>query len=91
MLVAPFVCLSASPPLLLTCPKGHVGMFATFNYVAGALYEYDEGKIEGLHVDFANRGVYYDPSFGNNWWEYFCAPIRLGASPTRLKIGRAHV
>lgn len=55
------------------------GMFAVFSYVIGALHEYDRGVYSGLEVNFGNDGLYYDESFGPNWWEYYCEPIKLGS------------
>ncbi len=54
------------------------GMFSVFSYVAGLLYEYDTHDYAGIKVDFENCGLYYDPEYGPNWWQYYCKPICIG-------------
>ena len=49
-------------------------MFSVFCYVAGILYEYDTNTYAGIRVDFENIGIYYDPEYGPNWWNYYCEP-----------------
>ncbi len=55
-----------------------VGMFSVFSYIAGVLHEYETHNYAGIEVDFEKLGLYYDPKYGPNWWEYYCEPIRLG-------------
>lgn len=58
-----------------------MGMFATAIQVLGQISIYetqDPVKIEGLLIDFATNGLYYDPEHGPNWWSYYFDPIRLG-------------
>jgi hypothetical protein len=31
-----------------------------------------------MKVDFENRGLYYEPRYGSNWWEYYFEPIAIG-------------
>lgn len=59
------------------------GLFAAFATVLGLLEYYDKWRhhYTGIRVDFGTRGLYYDPSVGNNWWEYYFDPIDLGARP----------
>jgi hypothetical protein len=57
------------------------GMFAVFSAVEAYLYCYEKMGFAGFYVDFANRGFYYETAHGPNWWEYYCAPIRLGSRP----------
>lgn len=54
------------------------GMFAICNLVLGHLYLLDKGYYGGVAVDFADRGVYYDPNKGSNWWEYYFEPLAVG-------------
>ncbi len=59
----------------------NVGMFAAANQVLGQLYLFETGQlphISGLSIDFGKYGLYYDPSYGPNWWTYYFEPIRLG-------------
>lgn len=55
------------------------GMFSVFCSIAGFLDMYDKGQFAGLEVNFEEKGLYYDPSHGPNWWDYYCEPIRLGS------------
>ena len=53
------------------------GLFSAFATVLGLLDHYDnwQGRYAGIRVDFGTEGLYYDPSAGDNWWEYFFEPI----------------
>lgn len=53
------------------------GMFSMFHFVLYYLQEYERGTIDGLKVDFAKTGLYYEESAGLNWWEYYFEPIIL--------------
>jgi hypothetical protein len=57
------------------------GLFSAFATVLGLLEHYDNwrGRYAGVRVDFGNEGLYYDPSAGDNWWEYFFERIDRGA------------
>lgn len=62
---------------ILTC--GHdCGMFRTVASLTGLLYMYEKGHYTGVQVDFGTGGLYYDPSYGPNWWEYYFEPIYVG-------------
>lgn len=80
-------CLQANPDVYLqvNLNSGFFGMFSVFSYVAGVLYEYDTRNYAGIKVDFRDLGLYYDPAYGSNWWEYYCEPICLG-TPERSII-----
>lgn len=56
------------------------GLFSAFATVLGLLEHYDNrrGRYAGIRVNFAAQGLYYDPSAGNNWWEYYFEPIGQG-------------
>lgn len=54
------------------------GMFSIFGEVLYLCKRYDDGAYKGIEVDFRNEGIYYDESKGNNWWSYYCEPIKLG-------------
>jgi hypothetical protein len=43
--------------------------------VINILEAYDTDLIRGVQVDFKKTGLYYDPSFGENWWEYYLNPF----------------
>lgn len=54
------------------------GMFGIFFDVMAMVQSYDKGLFSSVEVDFAETGTYYDPSYGPNWWSYYCEPIRVG-------------
>ncbi len=62
------------------------GLFSSFNDVVSALEAYDKGKIIGLEIAFGREGIYYEESYGPNWWCYFCEPIVLGVK-TNVREG----
>ncbi len=63
------------------------GLFSAFATVLGLLEHYDKwrGRYAGVRIDFGNEGLYYDPSAGNNWWEYFFERINLGSEPNTAR------
>lgn len=61
--------------------RDNTGMFTMFSDVLYALWEFENGHIQGLNVDFGTDGLYYEPAYGPNWWNYYCEPIRLGNTP----------
>ena len=70
-----------SPQYIYVSQSYSVGMFAEFSFITGLLFEYDTHPdyIKGFEVDFKTTGLYYDPAYGPNWWNYFCEPICLGS------------
>lgn len=59
----------------------NLGMFAAANQVLGHLYLFENEKllnVSGLTIDFKTYGLYYDSSYGPNWWTYYFEPIYLG-------------
>jgi len=73
---------------LLRYPHPTAGLFSAFRYVLAALYTYEneKEKMAGLEINFAKEGLYYDPLYGDNSWEYYCEPIRFG-SPEGARRG----
>jgi hypothetical protein len=55
------------------------GFFSVFLTVINYLDLYDSGDIQGLLVDFKNHGLYYDPAYGLNSWNYYFEPINFGS------------
>lgn len=53
------------------------GAFCNFMTVLGALNLYEQGKYTGVEVDFVG-GLFHDPQWGPNWWEYHFEPIKVG-------------
>lgn len=78
LIALPFTCQGLLYYLYVDVPQYPVGMFSTFSYVAGVLNEYEKNPYAGIEVNFKDHGLYYDPSHGQNWWEYYCEPIKLG-------------
>lgn len=66
--------------IVVNHPWYNPGMFSVFNTVAGFLDLYENGDYAGLEIDFEEKGLYYDPTHGKNWWNYYCQPIKLGSS-----------
>jgi hypothetical protein len=58
-----------------------IGLFSEFITVLGLLEHYEQWarQYAGVHVDFA-QGLYCDPRFGANWWEYYFEPICTGST-----------
>jgi hypothetical protein len=69
----------------ITLQSRDVGMFSVFIDVVTCLHAYDQQLIKGFTVDFKDKGLYYDPQIGDNWWSYYFEPIALGdlAPPIR--------
>lgn len=69
--------------LVLHCMGGSdaSGFFSEFAAILGALEHYEKWRAlyAGLHVYFDDRGLYHDPRYGANWWEYFFEPIDIGS------------
>lgn len=61
-------------------PEYNPGMFCTMGVVLGFLHHYEQGLFAGLEVNFRNKGLYFDPQKGPNWWEYYFEPIHIGNS-----------
>lgn len=54
------------------------GLFCMFSAVLGFLNYYEKVPCSGIKVDFEEKGIYYDPERGPNWWEYYFEPINFG-------------
>jgi len=69
--------------LVLRCLEGEqsVGLFSEVFSVLGALEHYERWRnsYAGLSVEFPAGGLYYEPAFGRNWWEYYFEPVRIGS------------
>lgn len=63
--------------ILLLDSDNSAGMFAVFYMVLGALEYAHENKLSGVRVDFGKGGLYFDPSKGKNWWEYYFKPLPI--------------
>lgn len=76
--------------VVLECRRGDdaTGLFSEFAAVLGILDHYERWQrlYAGVKVDFG-AGLYYEPSFGSNWWEYYFEPIDIGGdsgAPSRV-------
>lgn len=56
----------------------NAGMFSIFYDVLALCKYYDDGHYNGIQIDFKKSGRYYVDILGENWFEYFCEPIKLG-------------
>ncbi len=54
------------------------GLGADFNNVLSLLHLYEMGLCSGVETDYQNTGNYYDPKVGENWWNYYFEPLRVG-------------
>lgn len=66
-----------STPPIMTVRNREAGMFSLFFSVAHALFSFENGTYDGVNVDFAGEGFYYEAAHGNNWWDYYCEPIHV--------------
>lgn len=66
---------------VLECRKGRdvSGLFSEVAAVLGFLDHYDRWRhlYAGVKVNF-DDGLYYEPAFGPNWWEYYFEPVEIG-------------
>ncbi|MGB7978462.1 MAG: hypothetical protein WCF19_04795 [Chlamydiales bacterium] len=72
-------------------PLREPGMFACANVVLGHLHLYEMGAYSGfseLAVDFGQSGLYFDPDYGPNWWNYYFEPIHLQISALQNNASR---
>lgn len=83
--------------LVLHCMGGSdaSGFFSELAAVLGALQHFEHWKAQyaGIHVYFDERGLYHDPRYGANWWEYFFEPIEIGSKRdaiTRVISNKQH-
>jgi hypothetical protein len=81
---------------VLECRKGPdvSGLFSEFAAVLGFLDHFDRWRhlYAGVRVDF-DDGLYYEPAFGPNWWEYYFEPIDIGGgrgAPSRVVSPHYH-
>ena len=61
-------------------------MFSVFMDVLSLLQNYEKGIFKSIKVDFANEGQYFDPKFGQNWWEYYFEPINNQSSDKSVEF-----
>jgi hypothetical protein len=72
----------------LTCREA--GMFSICNDVLALLDCYERKIYRGIHVDFAQSGLYYDADYGSNWWTYYFSPIRYNFK-NKIQANYIHV
>lgn len=54
------------------------GMFSVWMDVLSMVHCYEKGLYDGIEVQFEKEGFYYDKAHGENWWTYYCEPIKIG-------------
>lgn len=59
--------------IIINSPEyvGGGGLFHNFNVVLGYLDLYDKHPNLSISIDMADRGLYFEPSKGRNWWSYY--------------------
>lgn len=60
------------------CSTSNEGVFSVCYSVLNLLRSYEVGHFQGLEINFENRGLYFEPRWGLNWWNYYFEPIFLG-------------
>lgn len=69
---------------MLECRGGDdaSGFFSEFAAVLGLLDHYERWRhlYAGVRIDFGH-GLYYDPAFGPNWWQYYFEAVEVGGGP----------
>lgn len=68
--------------LVLRSPGDNTGLFSAFTTVMGFLMFLEHNECETAKIDFADKGLYYDPAMGLNWWNYYFLPIETDRSST---------
>lgn len=75
---------------VLECRGGRdaSGFFSELAAVLGMLDHYERWQhlYAGIRVDFGH-GLYYDPAFGPNWWQYYFEAVDVGGgrgAPARV-------
>lgn len=56
------------------------GFFCSYQSAIGFLNFCEEQKPLGFRIEF-EMGLYFDPSVGPNWWEYYFEPVNVGVCP----------
>jgi hypothetical protein len=54
------------------------GLFSVLFDVIALVQSYEQGIFQGVKVEFNRTGPYYDPRYGDSWWDYYFEPISLG-------------
>ncbi len=74
--------------LELGCARGvdASGVFSEVTAVLGCLEHYEQRPAiyAGVHVDFRDDGLYYEPAAGPNWWEYYFEPVCVGSQASAV-------
>jgi hypothetical protein len=81
---------------VLECGSGRhaSGLFSEVASVLGLLDHYERKRrlYAGVKVRFSG-GLYLDPPFGDNWWEYYFAPVDIATgsdAPSRVVSQHYH-
>lgn len=72
------------PYLVMHCRDG-AGLFSIWHDVLCMTKCYEKGLYTGIEVDFKREGQYYDERYGDNWWEYYCYPIKQGYADNNVR------
>ena len=72
------------PSIVLVCRPA--GLFSNFDDVLSLCKFYEKGLYSGIEVNFGKSGLYYEASYGPNWWNYYCEPISCGSSKNAVTL-----
>ncbi len=91
-LIICFPSFSSEPlPYYIIGGIGFTGFFSEFFEVIGAIDILERTETAGFEVNFENRGIYYQSTLGNNFWEYYFDPIKVEFQkenkPTLFPVG----
>lgn len=85
--------LRAPELAVVRCGRGAEvsGLFSEVAAVIGFLdhYERCRRRYAGVRVEFGD-GLYYEPSFGANWWNYYFEPIDFGGRDAPPRVVGPH-
>ncbi len=55
------------------------GMFSVWYDVLALVFSYESSLVNGIEVSFKDsNGLYLQSNYGDNWWNYYCEPIKYG-------------
>lgn len=63
--------------IIMGC-REKAGMFSCFIEIIALMKCHEMGYYKGIEIDCKEKGVYYDRNYGNNWWNYYFAPVCYG-------------
>ena len=59
----------------LDSPNSGCGLFANVVFAIGFLADCEKNNRTSFVIDFEDKGHYYVPEMGKNWWSYYFEPV----------------